>query len=192
MLRIAYRHILPVAQLSVYVLLVWYGCSYRPTSQHMFENWITPRPPFPTAWYPAWIDGPPSFEEQVARGINTPPVFVSMLILIPFDSVFPDGASRELASHFLEALFIPVLWYAIGRRLDRRMAGPMSASVARKALTWAGLTTACLVTLLITFTFARSLGELFVGRLLILAWGVIGTWICLKMIHRWKMKPVAG
>ena len=73
MRRIPYRIILPVVQLALYLVLVWLGCYYRQTWQAQFEHWITSRPVAATEFIPGWVDGPVSFEEQLAFGINAPP-----------------------------------------------------------------------------------------------------------------------
>src|ERR1035438_9585385 len=117
MRRIACRIILPVVQLALYLVLIWYGCLYRQTWQSQWQHWITSRPAAADEWIPTWVDSAPSFAEQLASGINTPAEFASAVILIPFGSMFHDGASHELAAHTMAAFFIPVLWYFIGRRL---------------------------------------------------------------------------
>jgi hypothetical protein len=147
--RIAYRIVLPVVQLALYLLLIWYGCYYRPTWQHQLQHWITPRPVVADGWDPTWMDGSPSFAEQLALGINALAVFTSMLMLIPFDSLFPDGASRELAAH-TAALFIPLLWYFTGRRLEQPTGATARPSTVGKVSMLTVLAVAALVALLIS------------------------------------------
>jgi len=191
--RIAYRILLPLVQLALYLMLIWYGCYYRPTWQSQLQNWIAPRPAVAGGWDPTWIDGPPSLAEQVALGINAPAVFASMLILIPFDSLFHNGASRELAAHITAAFLIPVLWYLIGRRFDRRTGVPACPSTVGKVLTVAGLAVAglavaALVAILIAVSLVVRFGELLAGRLLILAWAIVGALVSSRTIRGWRVR----
>jgi hypothetical protein len=66
-------------------------------------------------------------EELLASGVNAPAAVASALILQPVHFLFHDGASRELANHATTALFVPLLWYFIGRRFfgwEAGSAGP--------------------------------------------------------------------
>ncbi len=85
MQQITWRKALPVVQLAAYVLLVWYGCWYRPTWQHWVRNWISPGTQA-GGWYPAWVDGAEPFPEQLAAGINFPATWLSGLTIILFSS----------------------------------------------------------------------------------------------------------
>lgn len=191
MRRIAYRILLPVVQLALYLLLIWYGCYYRPTWQSQLQNWITPRPAVAGGWDPTWIDGPPSLAEQLALGINAPALFASMLILIPFDSLFHNGASRELAAHTTAAFLIPVLWYFVGWRFERRTGVPARPSTIGRVLTLAGLAVAALVAVLIAVSLVVRFGELLAGRLLILAWAIVGALVSARTIRGWKVRATA-
>jgi hypothetical protein len=114
MRRTRWRVVLPVLQLALYTAFVWSGCLYRPTWQSQFQHWIASRPA--DEWLPTWVDGPPSWEELLASGVNAPAAVASALILQPVHFLFHDGASRELANHSMTALLVPLLWYFIGRR----------------------------------------------------------------------------
>jgi len=130
---------------------------------------------------------PPSFAEQLALGINAPAVFASMLIL-PFDTLFHNGASRELAAHTTAAFLIPVLWYFIGRRFESRTGLSTCPSTIGRVLTVAGLAVAALVATLITVSLVVRFGELLAGRLLILAWAIAGILASSKTIRRWRIR----
>jgi hypothetical protein len=198
MRRIAYRFVLPPVQLALYLVLVWHGCNYRLVWQDRCERWIAPHAPIGDRWDPTWIDGPASVAEQLAEGIDAPAALGGALALAPlvsaFRSAFRDGASRELASHAATALFVPFLWYLIGRRLDRRRIVHNPPTVVEKVATVAGLVMAALVTvpivgsIILTFRF----GELLVGRLLILAWAIGGILVASSGIRRWRMRTVVG
>lgn len=186
MRRIPYRIILPVVQLALYLVLVWLGCYYRQTWQAQFEHWITSRPVAATEFIPGWVDGPVSFEEQLAFGINAPAVLASGLVLRPLDSAFHDGASEELAAHTAAILLIPVLWYFIGRRLEHRTGEAAHRSKVGKISRVAGLAVASAVALL-ALSHA-SLGEMPVAQILTLAWIIVGIVAASRTIRRWRMR----
>jgi hypothetical protein len=187
MRQMAYRKLLPVVQLALYLLLIWYGCPYRPMWQHRMQHWITQRPAFPGGWDLEWIDGSPSLAEQLALGINAPAAFGSMLMMIPFDSLLDDGASREFAMHTMVAFGIPVLWYLIGRRLEGRTVVPARPSMIGRLLTVAGLAVSALVALLMFVALVAGFGEVPAARLLILLWAISGTLDTSKRIRRWRL-----
>lgn len=116
--RISWRKTLPIAQFAAYILLIWYGCWYRPTWQHWLQKWVSPSSE--SAFYPSWIDGIEPVPEQVADGINFPAVIAATLTILPFDDLLHNGASKELAMHVVTAMYVPLLWFLIGKRLDRR------------------------------------------------------------------------
>ena len=118
-MRIAWRKVLPIVQLAAYVLLVWSGCWYRPT----WQQWFAAKPSQSSGsvpFYPTWIDGIEPIPEQLAAGLNFPAVAVAALSLVAFDGYLRTGASRDFAMHVLTAIYTPMLWFLIGRRLDGR------------------------------------------------------------------------
>jgi hypothetical protein len=128
-MRIVWRRVLPLAQLAAYVLLVWYGCWYRPTWEQWFQARRSHSPEIPL--YPTSIDGIEPVPEQLAAGLNFPAVAVAALSLVPFDNYLRDGASRDFAMHVLSVIYTPLLWFLIGKRLDRR-ARIKAASLSRR------------------------------------------------------------
>ena len=164
--------LLPVVQLATYLALVWYGCWYRPTWQHWFENWASPASE-PTGFYPTWIDGIESLPEQIAAGLNFPAVAAAALSVVPFENRLPTGASRELAMHILTSLYVPFLWYLIGRRIDKRAemrAGPLSKGI--KTLAVAAIAGLLLAGSLMLWSFAE--GQRYTMSSLSLLWIVSG------------------
>jgi lysylphosphatidylglycerol synthetase-like protein (DUF2156 family) len=138
----------------------------------------------------AWIDGPLSSAEQLALGINAPVTLAALVILIPFESLFHDGASRALAMYTITALGIPILWYLIGRRLETRTIVRAHFSKARKVLTVCGLAIAALLVLQIAGALIFRFGEMLVGRLLILGWSITGVLVFSRSVRHWKLKVV--
>ena len=185
--RIAYSYILPISQFIIYVLLIWYGCLYRPTWQSQLDHWLNPRPPVADGWDATWIDGPPSLAEQVALGVNAPAVLAATLLLVPFDSLLPNGASKELAAHVLAAFSLLPLWYFVGRRLDRRTAVLARASLVVRILTVSLLAAGSLVALLITASLLIRFGELVAARLLILVWATASIWAASRRLRLWRI-----
>jgi hypothetical protein len=189
--RIIWRKILPSAQLALYLLLIWYGCPYWQTWQNRLGHWMMPTSVGAHEFDMAWIDGPLSSAEQLALGINAPMTLAALVILIPFESLFHDGASRALAMYTITALSIPILWYLIGRRLETRTIVRAHFSKARKILTvWGLASAALLLALQIADALIFRFGEMLVGRLLILGWSITGILVFSQSIRHWKLKVV--
>ena len=184
MRRIAWRKVLPIVQTAAYILLVWYGCWYRPTWQHWIRNWISPRPDA-TGWYPAWIDGIEPFPELFASGLNFPAVGLSALTIMPFEHSLSSGASRELALHILAVIFVPLLWYGVGKRLDRRgRTEATTLSRVGKVFTIAGLTALVFIALLMAA--ALVMGERYTMAGLSLTWVGCGMLVTWSRLRRWR------
>ena len=105
----------------------------------------------------AEANGIESLPEQLAAGLNFPAVAVAALSIVPFEDQLRTGASRELAMHILTALYVPLLWYLIGRRIDKRAdmrTGPLSKG--KKALAVAAVAGLFLVGSLMLWSFAEG------------------------------------
>ncbi len=186
MLRAEWRKILPVFQLAAYLALVWYGCWYRPTWQHWFKNWASPSLA-QTGFYPAWVDGIESLPEQIASGLNFPAVAAAALSVVPFENRLSTGASRELAMHILAALYIPLLWYLIGRWIDKRAGmstGPLSRGI--KTLAVSGLVGLLLLGILLLWSFIE--GQRYTMSSLSLLWIVSGLVVIGTRLRRTQNK----
>ena len=186
-MRVAWRKVLPLAQLAAYLLLVWTGCWYRPT----WERWFQARPSHSSesaGFYPTWIDGIEPVPEQLAAGLNLPAVAVAALSLVPFDGYLRTGASRDFAMHVLTAIYTPVLWFLIGRRIDgRRTTKAVSLSRRRRGVAvvaLAGLLLAASLTL-----WFLAVGQRYTVGSLSLAWiltGIVAIWLRLRPPRRFS------
>ena len=186
MRRMAWRKVLPAAQLAAYLLLVWYGCWYRPTWQHWFRAGSS-RSLGSAGFYPTWIDGIEPVPEQLAAGLNFPAVAVAALSLAPFDDYLRTGASKDLAIHVVSAIFIPLLWFLIGKRLDGRGRKNAAALKSRKALAVVALAALLFAASVILWFFAE--GQRYMAGALSLAWiftGIIATWRRLRRPGRFR------
>ena len=152
---VGWRKVLPIVQFVTYLLLVWYGCWYRPTWQHWFENWVSPAPE-ETGFYPTWIDGIESLPEQIAAGLNFPSVAAAALTVVPLENQLSTGASRELALHLLTSLYIPFLWYLIGRGIDKRAEARAALLKGRRAFVVSAIAGLLLVGVLMVWSFAEG------------------------------------
>jgi hypothetical protein len=182
----AWRKVLPVAQLAAYLLLVWYGCWYRPTWQHWFRAGSS-RSLESAGFYPTWIDGIEPVPEQLAAGLNFPAVSVAALSLAPFDNYLRTGASKDLAIHVVSAILIPLLWFLIGKRLDGRGRKNAAALKSRKALAVVALAALLFAASAILWFFAE--GQRYTAGALSLAWiftGIIATWRRLRQPGRFR------
>jgi hypothetical protein len=182
-----YRRLLPVTQLLLFVLLIWFGCPYRVA----WESWLNPRGT--DDWYPAFIDGTPTVKEQLAEGLNYPAT-LSTLLLIPVQHRLRTGAARELADHLTTVVFVPILWYLIGRRIDRRRVlsvGKASPSLIEKAFAISGVVVLAVLATAILVATVFSFGALdyIVLRVFMLAWLATGILVLSRRIRDWR--PVA-
>ena len=155
------------------------------------RHWIAPRPSDAFEWVPTWVDGPPSIAEQLAFGINAPAEFASVLVLIPFNSLFHNGASHELAAHTTAAFFIPVLWYFIGIRVERRIGAPTRPTTVGTVLAITGLAVAVIVAILVGGSFVVRFDEMVASRLCMLAWAIFGALASSRSILRWRTRATS-
>lgn len=184
-MRIAWRKVLPLAQLAAYMLLVWFGCWYRPT----WQRWFVERPSQSSGsapFYPTWIDGIEPIPEQLAAGLNFPAVAVAAFSLVPFDEYLRTGASRDFAMHVLTAIYTPLLWFLIGKRVDGRASTKtMTLSRRRKTVAVIALAVLLLAASLMLWFFVE--GQRYTVTALSLAW-ILGGII---MIWRRLRQPIA-
>lgn len=186
---VAWRKVIPVVQLAVYLALVWYGCWYRPTWQYWFEKWVSPATE-PTGFVADWIDGIEPLPEQIAAGLNFPAVAAAALSLVPFEDEFHTGASTEIAMHALTALYLPLLWYAIGRRIDDRSGlGAKPLSKRSKALAVGVFAGLLLLGSLMLWSFA--VGQRYTMASLSMLWIVSGLVAIGVRLRHWPSKRVS-
>ena len=142
-------------------------------------------------WHPVWIDAAPSTAEQIAFGLNSPAA-LSTLLLFPFDSSLRDGASKELAEHAVMVVFVPLFWFALGKRLDRRgYPSRIRPSLVMRLLVWVGLASVVVTAILILVAMVARIGEIVLGRILILVWATLGIVLWSRAVRRWRTLPNA-
>ncbi len=111
----------PAAQLAFFLGALTLGCPYL---RVVIEEFRHPPDPAEISFRPDFIDGDISTWEQLAIGINLPPcwlAWIAIAIAAPFlPSLADSGRVSELAQHALQAVAIPIFWYWLGSRLDRR------------------------------------------------------------------------
>lgn len=167
-----WRVALPLVQLVASVSLIWYGCWYRPAWQHWVEEWISPTSE-PSEVYFGWIDGIEPISEQIASGLNFPAAAAAALSLAPLVGWLNTGASRELAFHFLTALYIPLLWYWIGKRIDRRRE-ISAAPLSKRTRTLAVISISGLGFLGLLILLNLAIDQRYTTSILALLWVVFG------------------
>ena len=127
-----WRRTLPTAQLAFFLGALTLGCPYL---RVVIEEFRHPPDPAEITFRPDFIDGEISTWEQLAIGINLPPcwlAWIAIAIAAPFlPSLNDSGRVAELAQHALQAVAIPIFWYWLGSRLDRRKEEP------RRPANWA-------------------------------------------------------
>ena len=113
----------PAAQLAFFLGALTLGCPYL---RVVIEEFRHPPDPAEISFRPDFIDGDISTWEQLAIGINLPPcwlAWIAIAIAAPFlPSLADSGRVSELAQHALQSIAIPIFWYWLGARLDRRTA----------------------------------------------------------------------
>ena len=180
MRRIPYRIVLPVIQLALYLVLIWYGCCNRPLWWQLHPRW--------EEIGDDWCTGYRSIAEQVAIGINMPAELVLALILAPFDSRFDNWAPREFAEHIATALLIPVFWFFIAKGLEPRRTIPANHSAVRKASAFVALVVVALVATVATGSLVRHIEYEPVLHALILAWGIGGIVVSVRQIRYGRVR----
>jgi len=168
MRRIPYRIVLPVIQLALYLVLVWYGCCFRPLWRFLGQDIGTD-----------WCLSYRSVAEQIAIGINMPAELPPALILNSSDS----RLAGELAEHVATALLIPVLWFFIGRVFDQRSTVAAKRSVVARWSAFPLLALSTLVTVAATASLIRHIEYEPVLHALILAWAIGGIMVSVRQIH---------
>ncbi len=120
-----WRRTLPAAQLAFFLGALTLGCPYL---RVVIEEFRRAQDPAEIAFRPDFIDGDISTWEQLVIGINLPPcwlAWIAIAIAAPFLPYLNDsGRVAELAQHALQAVAIPIFWYWLGSRLDRRKVEP--------------------------------------------------------------------
>lgn len=177
MRRIPYRIVIPVIQLALYMVLVWYGCCFRPLWQFLGQNIGTD-----------WCLSYRSVAEQIAIGINMPAELVAAFVLVPYDY----SAGRELAEHIATAVLIPILWFFIARGLDPRSTVAADRSGTGRSSAFVLLAVSALVIVVATGSMVRHIGGEPVLRALILAWGVGGILVSARQIRRGRVRVVTN
>lgn len=112
------------------------------------------------------------------------------LSIVPFENRLPTGASKELAMHILTSLYIPFLWYLIGRRIDKRAemrAGPLSRGM--KTLAVSGIAGLLLGGSLLLWSFAED--QRYTMSSLSLLWIVSGLVVIGTRLRHWPKKALS-
>ena len=169
------------------MILIWAGCKYRQT----WDSWIIHSfsPPTTTAdtliFDLSWIDGPPSFLEQIADGINFPVTILAGLVAVPLTRTAHSGAEMELIEHVVTAIFIPVFWYSVGSFIDRRRMRRLRDRILFKGITVLMLIMASCLVLLWTVSLFHENGWL-IEQLLAMTWSLVAI-VCLSRTMRdWR------
>ena len=179
MKRIGYRHLLPPFALVVYAALVWFGCP----DVGQWRRGAVPECSM-AGWSPA---------DQAAYGLNLPAV-------VAWSLVDPLVQPRErwtcvrgaLIQHFGTGLLAPVLWYLVGRRVDRwnelrtRPYGRGGRIAARVGVS--ALAAACLIVVGVVLI---GVGDMTYG-LFQLAWALFGLTVIVSRLRGTARVEVAG
>ena len=187
--RLGYRTVLPVLQLLLFTSLTWFACPYRTT----WECW---RHPENTAgWCAEFIYETPPFLEQLAEGLYYPATLPGEL-LIPFNKTLRSGAAQELAQHLATAVFIPIVWFLIGRAIDRRrvrQSNILLPSMFQKMLTTLTIVILGILSGVITVAIVRlGVLEFSILRVLVLAWLATGITVFSRRVRNWRRSAPAA
>jgi hypothetical protein len=173
-------------QLPIFVLLIWYGCPYRPT----WVGWMRPTAgqerrfginleEIDMAYLP--------FPEQIAVGFNAPPALVGELMNVPIyyaTRAYFTGAERELISHALTAVMIPFFWvWAIRITWIRRITRPVLSIFLKIFFIFAIALLSLLAILTLASFFLRDDHYSIVRDLLFLLWFCWGIYVLVLRIR---------
>jgi hypothetical protein len=138
--RIGYRRALPILNLLLYLSLVGAADWDLVQQARLYQDVGASRTTDDrTAWDPVYIDTPDPLPKILAESINFPAV----LFALPFGAL-QRGWRAELLVDSITAFYLLLLWYAVGRWLDRRstvVSSGRALTLIRKLILWiAGLT----------------------------------------------------
>ena len=158
---------LPLIQLFVYAALIWIGRPYRTT-----------------------IGGSLPFSEQLADGVNFPAACAGM-ILYPVVYGVRTSAAQELTQHLITTAFVVILWFLIGKAVERRrMSERLLRSHLARALMDLGLLGTALFGALILTTFGYDITANVLFRLFALSWCAVGTMFLWRKLRAPTRTPI--
>jgi hypothetical protein len=120
--RIGFRRLLPVAQLALYIGLIW------PEWMYLYQASVPELTPLVQSalwqegdeleFHPIYINRPTSVRVKFAILLNLP---VVLLVGIVLSFLLPSGPRAELAVWSAGLPCVVFLWYAVGLWIDRRL-----------------------------------------------------------------------
>jgi len=184
MKRVAWRRVLPVVQLALFLTSLGAGCPYiRSILSTYFLHETSANG---TEFYPEWIDGPPTALEQLGYGLSFPATItadtLSSVVIGHVPALARTGLYRELTRHALAAIAVCVFWYFIGWFIDwRTMLGYQPRSWWGRVLL-AGvlvLCVECIIIAVLSFVLFEPATRLdfTLGRVFAVGWAITGVLI---------------
>jgi len=116
MKRMGYRRTLPLVAFGTYAALIWFGCPYIRLAGESAH--AAPRGEGTLGWNPSCMDFVPPAAEQLAYGLNAPAMVAAPLFDPLINRMHPTCRQSEYFDHAVIGLFVPFLWYFIGRLAD--------------------------------------------------------------------------
>ncbi|MBZ5553343.1 MAG: hypothetical protein LAO21_11530 [Acidobacteriia bacterium] len=167
--EIQFRKVLPIAQTILALLFAGLGLWQRnQILSHSWFGWNS------TARFHVW---PWPFKYAVVS--NTPAFLAGMLLSWPVDSLWPRLPEPIQIS--LALPFIPILWYWVGSRLDRKWGAVEGTRISRRRSRWVFILIFTLVCMMGAYLPSRYLG--YVGYLY---YGIV-VWVATPLIlHRFS------
>jgi len=109
------RHFLPVVFTMLYAALIYVGDrqeqTVRVSPAHYPDDAASDEASFPA---------PPPLPMQLAVGINLPAVLAALPAVFVGEWLAPSSVERGSLGYVIIGMFVPLFWFGIGRRLDRR------------------------------------------------------------------------
>lgn len=190
MKRKGLRHVLPVVFTIVYVVLVYVGDRQdHSTSRSAHNSQAVPEPDdlnSETVEGVGWDPDPhgPPASVQCAIGMNLPAVIAALPAILLAEKFSPERETSEHVGYLVGGLFVPALWFLVGRWFDRRL-GLLPPIVRRRQNL--GVELVALVLLLIVdcfLFFALLTGEIYHGIFTVVALAGWISFAALCLYHR--------
>jgi len=130
MRQLGLRRILPLAALAIYAALVWFGCPHVDLLRHGNPNDCAGVP---------W-----SGADELAYGLNLPAAMAWDQLDPLIARLSVSCAAAAVFKHAGTALFVPLLWFLVGWRIERWK------EFRTRPYTFAGKVAACFIVFLLT------------------------------------------
>jgi hypothetical protein len=143
-------------------------------------------------WNPRCIDFAAPTAEELAYGLNAPAMVAASLFDPLVDRLHLGCMESEYLGHAATGLFVPLLWYLIGRLIDNRDSARLRRHTrARRFWVYLGVLVLSAAAVLVLASFLRtSLVDFLVVRVFMLGWIGFGILTLVARLRRGRATTV--